>query len=192
MPKPLVQLQAEEMNARYKISELAQTKALDQFQEASAKLTQICSTDGQSVVPDKGTSTEPDMQARTYRPAWMVRSFAEVTKHGLSLHRHERSCEKVSQWRTKVDPILREPIPLMGCNLAPLTALFQDRERTLHAHLDQVPLNYPSETVVQPSSTAHFHYGFPTVEPLSRYSNKLLSSNLKTAIFQPCKRCHTP
>ena len=63
---------------------------------------------------------------------------------------------------------------------------------TLRAHLDQVPLNYPSETVVQPSSTAHFHYGFPTVEPLSWYSNKLLSSNLKTAIFQPCKRCHTP
>ena len=63
---------------------------------------------------------------------------------------------------------------------------------TLRAHLDQVPLNYPSETVVQPSSTANFHYGFPTVEPLSWYSNKLLSSNLKTAIFQPCKRCHTP
>ena len=63
---------------------------------------------------------------------------------------------------------------------------------TLRAHLDQVPLNYPSETVVQPSSTAHFHYGFPTVEPLSWYGNKLLSSNLKTAIFQPCKRCHTP
>ena len=57
---------------------------------------------------------------------------------------------------------------------------------------DQVPLNYPSETVVQPSPTAHFHYGFPTVEPLSWYSNKLLSSNLKTAISQPCKRCHTP
>ena len=63
---------------------------------------------------------------------------------------------------------------------------------SLRAHLDEVPLNYPSETVVQPSSTAHFHYGFPTVEPLSWYSNKLLSSNLKTAIFQPCKRCHTP
>ena len=66
------------------------------------------------------------------------------------------------------------------------------RMETLRAHLDQVPLNYPSETVVQPSSTAHFHYGFPTVEPLSWYSNKLLSSNLKTAIFQPSKRCHTP
>ena len=63
---------------------------------------------------------------------------------------------------------------------------------TIRAHLDQVPLNYPSETVVQPSSTAHFHYGIPTVEPPSWYSNKLLSSNLKTAIFQPCKRCHTP
>ena len=63
---------------------------------------------------------------------------------------------------------------------------------TLRAHLAQVPLNYPSETVVQPSSTAHFHYGFPTVEPLSWYSNKLLSSNLKTAIFQPSKGCHTP
>ena len=34
----------------------------------------------------------------------------------------------------------------------------------LRAFFDQVPLNYPSETVVQPSSTAHFHYGFPTVE----------------------------
>ena len=56
----------------------------------------------------------------------------------------------------------------------------------LRAHLDQVPYNYPSETVVQPSSTTHFHYGFPTVEPLSWYSNKLLSSNLKTAIYQPC------
>ena len=63
---------------------------------------------------------------------------------------------------------------------------------SLRAHLYQVPFNYPSETVVQPSSTAHFHYGFPTVEPLSWYSNKLLSSNRKTAIFQPCKRCHTP
>ena len=70
--------------------------------------------------------------------------------------------------------------------------LFWPMGLTLRAHLDQVPLNYPSETVVQPSSTAHFLYGFPTVEPLSRYSNKLLSSNLKTAIFQPCKRCHTP
>ena len=65
-------------------------------------------------------------------------------------------------------------------------------ETTLRAHLDQVPLNYPSETVVQRSSTAHFHYGFSTVEPLSWYSNKLPSSNLKTANFQPCKRCHTP
>ena len=75
-----------------------------------------------------------------------------------------------------------------------LTALgaIVDVEPSLRAHLDQVPLNYPSETVVQPGSTAHFHYGFPTVEPLSRYSNKLLSSNLKTAIFQPCKRCQTP
>ena len=62
----------------------------------------------------------------------------------------------------------------------------------LRAYLDQVPLNYPSETVVQPSSTPHLHYGFPTVEPLSWDSNKLLSSNPKTAIFQPCKRCHTP
>ena len=61
----------------------------------------------------------------------------------------------------------------------------------LRAHLDQVPLNYSSETVVQPSSTAHVHYGLPTVEPLSWYSNKLLSSNLGTAIFQPSKRCHT-
>ena len=63
---------------------------------------------------------------------------------------------------------------------------------TLRAHLDQVPLKYPIENVVQPSSTAHFHYGFSTVEPLSWYSNKLLSSNLKTAIFEPSKRCHTP
>ena len=62
----------------------------------------------------------------------------------------------------------------------------------LRAHLDQVPLYYPNETVVQPSSTAHLHCGFPTVEPLSWYSNKLLSSNLKTAIFQPSKRCHRP
>ena len=54
MPEPLVQPQVEEMNARYKISELqlAETKALDQFQEASAILTQICSTDGQGMVPE--------------------------------------------------------------------------------------------------------------------------------------------
>ena len=78
---------------------------------------------------------------------------------------------------------------LAGCKSPPL---FKRRASSLRAHLDQVPLNYPSEAVVQPSSTAHFHYGFPTVEPLSWYSNKLLSSNLKTAIFQPCKRCHTP
>ena len=76
-------------------------------------------------------------------------------------------------------------------SISPLYITFRF-DTFLRAHLDQVPLNYPSETVVQPSSTAHFHYGFPTVEPLSRYSNKLLSSNLKTAIFQPCKRCHTP
>ena len=133
MPEPLVQLQVEETNARYKISELqlAETKALDQFQEASAKLTQICSADGQSVVPDKGTSTGPDIRAKTDPPAWMVRSFAEVTKHGLLLDKHERSCEKVSQWRTKVDHILREPIPLMASDLAPPTALFQDRERSV-------------------------------------------------------------
>ena len=120
------------MNARYKIGELqlAETKVLDQFQEASVKLTKICSTDGEGVVPDKGTSTGPDIKAKTNPPAWMVRSFAKVTKHGPSLDKHERSCEKVFQWRTKVDPILREPIPLMGSDLAPPTALFQDRERS--------------------------------------------------------------
>ena len=115
MPEPLVQLQVEEMKARYKISQLqlAETKALDQFHEASAQLTQICSTDYQGVVPDKGTPTQPDIKAKADPPAWMVRSFAEVTKQGPSLDKHERSCEKFTQWRTKVDPILREPIPLM-------------------------------------------------------------------------------
>ena len=78
------------------------------------------------------------------------------------------------------------------CRLGGCTRRLRVVLGSLRAHLDQVPLNYPSETVVQPSSTAHFHYGFPTVEPLSWYSNKLLSSNLKTVIFQPCKRCHTP
>ena len=92
MPEPLVQLRAEEMNARYKISELqlAETKALDQYQEASAKLTRICSTDGQAVVPDKGTPTGPDVKAKTDPPVRMVRSFAEVTKHGPSLDKQER------------------------------------------------------------------------------------------------------
>ena len=133
VPEPLVQLPAPEMNARYKISELqlAETKAPDQFQEASAKLTQVCSTDGQGVVPDKGTPTGPDLRAKTDPPAWMARSFAEPSKHGPSLDKHKRSCQKVSQWRTKADPILREPIPLMGSDLAPPTALFQDRERSV-------------------------------------------------------------
>ena len=63
---------------------------------------------------------------------------------------------------------------------------------TLRVHLDQVPSNSLTEIVVQPVSTAHFHYGFPTVKPLSWYKNKLLSRNLKNAIFQLSKRCHTP
>ena len=135
MLDPLVQLQVAEMNAQHGISELqlAETKALDQFQEASAKLTQICSTDGQGVVPDKGAPTGPDIKAKTDPPAWMVCSFAEVTKHGPSLDKHKRSWEKVSQWRTKVDPILREPIPSVGSDLAPPTALFQDRERSVRS-----------------------------------------------------------
>ena len=58
-------------------------------------------------------------------------------------------------------------------------------DASLRAHLDQVPLNYPSETVVQRSSTAHFHYGFPTVEPLSWYSNKPL-------FFSPARDATTP
>ena len=59
-----------------------------------------------------------------------------MTKHGLSLDKHERSCDKVSEWCTKVDPILREPIPLMGSNLAPLTAFFQDRERSVSSVIE--------------------------------------------------------
>ena len=66
----------------------------------------------------------------------MVRSFAEVTKHGPSLDEHQRSCEKISQWRTKVDPVLREPIPLMGSDLAPPTALFQTRERRFRSVIE--------------------------------------------------------
>ena len=126
MPEPLVQLHVEEMNARYKISELqpAETKALEQFQEASTKVIQICSTDGRGVVHDKGTPTGPDLKAKTDSPAWMVCCFAKATKHGESIDKHERSCEEVSQWRTKVGPILREPIPFKGFDLAPPTALF--------------------------------------------------------------------
>ena len=126
MPEPFVQVHVEEMNTHYTISELqrAETKALDQFPDASAKLTQICSTDGQGVVPDQGTSTGPDIKAKTDPAAWMVRSFAEVTKDRPSLDKHERSCKRVSQWHTKVHPVLREPISLMGSDLAPPTALF--------------------------------------------------------------------
>ena len=116
MPEPLVQLQVEEINAPYEISQLqvAETKVLDQFQEASVKLTRICTTHGQGVVLDKDTPTGPDLKAKTDRPALVVRFFAEVTKHGPSLDKHKTSCDKFSQWRTKVDPILREPISLMG------------------------------------------------------------------------------
>ena len=66
----------------------------------------------------------------------MVRSFGEVTKHGLSFEKHERSCEKVSQWRNKVDPIHREPIPLMGSHLAPPAALFQTREDSVRSVIE--------------------------------------------------------
>ena len=66
----------------------------------------------------------------------MVRSSAEVTKHGPSLDNHERSREKVSQWRTKVDPILRVPIPVMVSDLAPPTALFQDREYSVRSVIE--------------------------------------------------------
>ena len=130
MPEPLVYLQVEEMNACYKITELqlAETKALDQVQEASAKLTQLCSTDGQDVVPNEGTPTGPDLKGKTEPTVWMVRYFALVTKHGPSLDKHEWLCEKVSQWRNKVDPILREPILFMKSDLAPPTALFQGTE----------------------------------------------------------------
>ena len=76
------------------------------------------------MVPDKGTSTGPDIKAKTDPPAWMVRSLAELTEHGPSFNKHKRSCKKVSQWRTKVEPILREPILHMG---SIRTALFQDR-----------------------------------------------------------------
>ena len=63
----------------------------------------------------------------------MVRSLAEVTKHGSSLDKHEQSCGKVSHWRTKVDPILGRPIPLISSDLAPPTALSQDRERSVRS-----------------------------------------------------------
>ena len=36
---------------------------------------------------------------------------------------------------------------------------------SLRAHLDQVPLNYPSETVVQPSSTGTFITASPRLNP---------------------------
>ena len=138
MPEPLVQLQVEEMNARYKSIEVqvAETKALDQFQEASGKLPQICSTDGQDLVPDKSTPTEPDIKVKTDPPAWMVRCFTELTKHGPSPDKHERSCEKVSQWCTKVDPLLREPISLMGSDLAPPTPLFQDGKGSVRSVIE--------------------------------------------------------
>ena len=93
----------------------------------------MCSTDGQGVVPDKGTSAGPDIQPKTDPPTWMVGSFTKVTKHGPSLDENERSCKRGSQWRTKVDPILREPTPLMGSDLAPPTALFQNRERSIRS-----------------------------------------------------------
>ena len=127
MPEPLVQLQVEEMNARFRISELqvAETKALDQLQEASAELTQTCSTDGWGVVSDKGTPTGPDIKAKTDPPAWMVRSFAEVTMHGSSLDKHEGSCNNVSKWRAKVDPILKEPIPSWDPTRLPLPLCFR-------------------------------------------------------------------
>ena len=160
MPEPSVQLQVEEMNARYKISEsqLAESMALDQFQEASAKLTQICTTDGQGVVPDEGTATGPDIKVKTDPPDWIVQSFADVTKHGPSLDKHERSCEKVSQWRTKVDAIIREAIPLMGSDLAPPTALFQERERSVRSVLVRFLVSWPRSFTTASMRTSQIRY----------------------------------
>ena len=66
----------------------------------------------------------------------MVRSLARVTIHGPLLDKHERSCKKVSQWHTKVNRILREPIPLKGSDLASHTALFQDRKRSVRSLIE--------------------------------------------------------
>ena len=54
----------------------------------------------------------------------------------LLLQVNEPSCEKGSHWRTKVDPILREPIPLITSYLAPPTALFKDRESSVRSLIE--------------------------------------------------------
>ena len=66
----------------------------------------------------------------------MVRSFAEVTKHGPPLDEHERSYEKFCQWLSKVDPVLREPIPLIRSDLASPVASSQDREHSVRSVIE--------------------------------------------------------
>ena len=51
-------------------------------------------------------------------------------------NKNEQSCEKVPQWRTKVDPILRKPIPLIRSNLASPTGLFQNRGRRVRSVIE--------------------------------------------------------
>ena len=130
---------------------------------------------------------QPDRARRTHRPRGMAYQRARVRDI-----RTGRPATRSTGRAGREGGNGRDTTPGTGSNPPDRPRAPRTHGRALRAHLDQVSLNYPSETVVQPSSTAHFHYGFPTVEPLSRYSNKLLSSNLKTAIFQPCKRCHTP
>ena len=72
--------------------------------------------------------TGPDIKAKNDPPSWMVCSFAGVTKHGPLLDKHK--------WRPKVDPILRKHRPLMGSNLAPPTALFEDRECSVRSVIE--------------------------------------------------------
>ena len=133
MPEPLVQLQVEEMNARYKISELqlAETKALDQFQEASAKLTKICSTDGHGDLPDKGTPTGPDIKAQTDPSAWMVRSLAEVPKHGPLLTSTNTHAKKFLSGAPRWIPYSESPYRSWDPTWGPLPLCFRTENAVL-------------------------------------------------------------
>ena len=114
--------------------------------------------------PAAGHTPSLAARALSFNRTWSRRAWCSPSRSALTIMRVQSATRTTASGPGRRSESQTTMCASAGLNMQTTHCGFccpRPATATLRAHLDQVALNYPSETVVQPSSTAHYGIQLP-------------------------------